>query len=308
MEKSASENSAVTANTAESDLEIRLNQVIGNIRNLPTPPIVFEQIQKKINNPNVSVKEIAAILSEDPAMSLKILKLTNSAFYGLAQEIDSVNHAVMIVGLDAVKNLVLSASVLGMFKANNKNKRYHEYFWRHSLASALMARRLAGEYEKGRILSPDTAFTSGLIHDIGKMIIYSFLTDEFEQIQQYMKENADCPELKAETIILGYSHAQLGRQLAKTWKLPERMADTIGYHHSPHLENNSDNYAHLICLADYIAHLGMPWDEEQGDRVTAPEASLEFFGMDEENVEQVKSILTDEYMKADTFLAMAGKH
>ncbi|HHI03481.1 MAG TPA: HDOD domain-containing protein, partial [candidate division Zixibacteria bacterium] len=98
--------------------ENRVKQLIGNIRNLPTPPIVFEQIQKVINKPETSVGDIASILSEDPAMSVKVLKLTNSAFYGLQREIDSVKHAVMIIGLEAVKNLVLSASVLNMFKAD----------------------------------------------------------------------------------------------------------------------------------------------------------------------------------------------
>ena len=94
----------------------RVKQVVSNIRNLPTPPIVFQQIQKVLDDPNVSATQIAKILSEDPAMSVKVLKLTNSAFYGLSREVESVKQAVVIVGLEAVRNLVLSASVFDMFK------------------------------------------------------------------------------------------------------------------------------------------------------------------------------------------------
>jgi len=292
--------------TAETDLKEKLSQVISNIRTLPTPPIVFEQIQKKINDPDVSVNDIASILAEDPAMSVKVLKLTNSAFYGLSREVDSVQHAVMIIGLEAVKNLVLSASVLGMFKSNSSNKAFHDEFWRHSLSSAVVAKILSREYKGGRVLNPDTAFTGGLIHDIGKMIMCCFIPDKFSEIQQYNRTNPEMSDLQVETIVLGFSHAQLGRQLGKTWKLPGKMADTIGYHHSPDLENDSGEYAHLICLANYLAHLGTVSEEDQMDKYTLPDSTREMFGVTPEFIDDIKAKLIQEYLKAETFMAIAG--
>lgn len=112
-----------------------MRQVVSSIRNLPTPPIVFTQIQKVLNKETASAGDVANILAEDPSMSAKVLKLTNSAFYGLAREIDSVKQAVVIVGMDAIKNLVLSASVLEMFKGNSLSQEFQEKFWRHSLAT-----------------------------------------------------------------------------------------------------------------------------------------------------------------------------
>jgi len=247
----------MTTTSAVTSLENRLKQIISNIRNLPTPPIVFEQIQKVLNNPETSVADVAAILSEDPAMSVKVLRLTNSAFYGLSREIDSVNHAVMIIGLEAVKNLVLSASVLSMFKSSKDNKDYHERFWRHSLASALAARVIARDFKGGKAFNPDPAFSTGLIHDI-------------------------------------------------TWKLPDRLADAIGYHHTPGMENNSDDFAYLINLADYVAHNGHPAEVDGLTRAKIDPGTMKFFNIEEEYVEQLKSRLIEEYMKAETFMKIAG--
>jgi len=296
----------MTTTTAVSSLENRLKQIIGNIRNLPTPPIVFEQIQKILNNPETSVADVAAILSEDPAMSVKVLKLTNSAFYGLSREIDSVNHAVMIIGLEAVKNLVLSASVLSMFKANKGNKEYHEKFWRHSLSTALAARVIAKDFHGGKTFNPDPAFSTGLIHDIGKMVICCFMPKEHEQVMEYLDEHKETTEMEAEIITMGFNHAQLGRQLATTWKLPDRLADAIGYHHSPAMENQSDNFAYLINLANYVSHNGLPVDKEILSRAKLDPETEKFFGTDDDYIERLKARLIDEYMKAETFMKIAG--
>ncbi|UCD93850.1 MAG: HDOD domain-containing protein [Candidatus Zixiibacteriota bacterium] len=296
----------MTTTSAVASLENRLKQIIGNIRNLPTPPIVFEQIQKVINDPETSVADVASILSEDPAMSVKVLKLTNSAFYGLSREIDSVNHAVMIIGLEAVKNLVLSASVLSMFKSNKESKEYHEAFWRHSLLTAFAARVIARDHQGGKVFNPDPGFSSGLIHDIGEMIICCFMPKDHQQVRDYLDQNSEISEMEAEIAVMGFNHAQLGRQLAITWKLPEKLADTIGYHHSPGLENASEDYAHLINLADYVSHASSLSPEEEAGRCKIDPATVEFFNVDDSYIENLKAKLLEEYMKAETFMKIAG--
>jgi putative nucleotidyltransferase with HDIG domain len=286
--------------------ETRIKQVIASIRNLPTPPIVFEQIQKVINDPDTSVNDIAAILSEDPAMSVKVLKLTNSAFYGLSREIDSVKHAVMIIGLEAVKNLVLSASVLNMFKADESNKEYHENFWRHSLATAFTARIIAKRFRGGKMFNPDPAFSAGLIHDIGKMVICCFMAKEHKAIMDYVASYPKVSEYEAETATLGFDHAQLGRQLAVNWKLPPRLADSIGFHHAPQVANGSDDFAYLINLADYIALVGFPIRQLEKDASSVNEATARFFDLGQNDIEELKAALFEEYMKAETFMKIAG--
>jgi len=292
--------------TTEPGVEKKINQIIGNIRNLPTPPIVFEQIQKVLQDPDASVGHIANIISEDPAMSVKVLKLTNSAFYGLSREVESVKHAIMIIGLEAVKNLVLSASVLNMFKADDTNKEFHEAFWRHSLAVAFASRLLATKFKKYGTFNPDAVFTSGLIHDIGKIVICCFMPKEHQQIMVSLGAVDDLDITKAEEDVLGFNHAQLGRQLALQWKLPDRMADTLGFHHYPKQENTSDNHAFLIALANNIAHLCFPSTEINNSHFKVPDGVYEFFEMTEPLVEESKVELFEEYMKAETFMQIAG--
>ncbi len=285
--------------------ENRVKQLIGNIRNLPTPPIVFEQIQKVLNEPDTSVGDVASILSEDPAMSVKVLKLTNSAFYGLQREVDSVKHAVMIIGLEAVKNLVLSASVLNMFKADQSNKEYHEVFWRHSLSTAFASRIIAKRFQKGKVFNPDPAFSAGLIHDIGKIVVCCFLPDEFKTIQDKMQKDPSASEYDAEKSVLGFAHCQIGKELSTQWKLPIRMADAIGFHHNPNDPNDSQDLAYLLGLADYVAHVSTS-NEDQGNELKPAEGVMEFFGIDDSDIDSLKVNLIEEYMKADTFMRIAG--
>jgi len=285
--------------------ENRVKQLIGNIRNLPTPPIVFEQIQKVINEPETSVGDVGAILSEDPAMSVKVLKLTNSAFYGLQREVDSVKHAVMIIGLEAVKNLVLSASVLNMFKADQANKDYHETFWRHSLSTAFASRIIAKRFQSGKVFNPDPAFSVGLLHDIGKMVACCFLPKEFKAIQDKMQSNPEMAETDIENSILGFDHGKIGKELTVQWKLPVRMADGIGFHHNPTEPNDSEDFAYLLSLANYIAHVSTI-DENQKNEIKPAEGVMEYFGIDESDIDDLKANLIEEYTKADTFMRIAG--
>ena len=203
-------------------IDNKAKQVVSNIRNLPTPPIVFHQIQKVINDPMVSAGRIAGILQEDPAMSVKVLKLTNSAFYGLSREIESVKQAVVIVGLEAIKNLVLSASVLDMFKGKDIDQDFQDKFWRHSLAVGFCARLLARRAKARGMIDPDSAFSGGLLHDIGKVILCCFLPKEHTAIKEARETNAEMESFLLEEQVIGYNHCQIGDVLAKQWKLPCR--------------------------------------------------------------------------------------
>ncbi|MBK7141054.1 MAG: HDOD domain-containing protein [bacterium] len=290
--------------TAVVDNKVR--QVVSNIRNLPTPPIVFHQIQKVINDPKVNAGHIAAILAEDPAMSVKVLKLTNSAFYGLAREIDSVKQAVVIVGLEAVKNLVLSASVLDMFKGKDVDTEFQEKFWRHSLATAFCSRILAKHIRKNGIVDPDSAFSAGLLHDIGKIVIACFLPQEYKKIRDARVIDRDAASYEIEERELGYTHAQIGALLAVQWKLPQKLGESITFHHHPSKAAMTDPIIYVVHLANFLAKQTF-YDEEDLCLVGhVEEGVMEFTGVTEADLAAYGEELRQEYMKAETFMQMVG--
>jgi putative nucleotidyltransferase with HDIG domain len=284
----------------------RVTQIISNIRNLPTPPIVFHQIQKVMNDPKVSAGQVASILGEDPAMSVKVLKLTNSAFYGLAREVDSVKQAVVIVGMEAIKNLVLSASVLDMFKGNDFDHEFQEKFWRHSLAVAFCGRILARKARERTMVDPDSAFAGGLLHDIGKMVMCCFLKKEWDDYKAARAADADSPSFEVEEKAMGYNHAQVGAILAEQWKLPGKLSDAITYHHHPGMTESGDPLPCFINVSNFLAKHAFYENDERHLIGTPDPAALEVVGISEAEFEEYTSALKEEYAKAETFMKMAG--
>ena len=287
-------------------IDNKVKQVVTNIRNLPTPPIVFHQIQKVINDPKVSAAQIAKILQEDPAMSVKVLKLTNSAFYGLQREIESVKQAVVIVGLEAIKNLVLSASVLDMFKGKNIDQEFQDKFWRHSLAVGFCARLLSRMGKARGMIDPDASFSGGLLHDIGKVILCCFLPKEYAMIKEARDSDRASATFQIEERVLGYNHSQIGAILAEQWKLPKRLTEAVAFHHHPHQADGGDVVAHVIHISNYVAKKTFFDPFEQHLVGTLEGGVLEALQLTEDDLEKLADALRQEYLKAETFMQMAG--
>ena len=284
----------------------RVTQIISNIRNLPTPPIVFHQIQKVINDPKISAGHIASILSEDPAMSVKVLKLTNSAFYGLSREVESVKQAVVIVGLEAIKNLVLAASVLDMFKGKDLDEESQEKFWRHSLAVGFCGRLLARHSSVRGMIDPDSVFSGGLLHDIGKVVMSCFLKSQYIEFTQERQRDTETPTHEVEERVLGYNHADIGGVLAEQWKLPSRLIEAVTFHHRPQLNTSDDPISYIVHVANYIAKKTFYNGDEKNLVGTMEPGAVDYMQITEEDIESYSDKLREEYVKAETFMKMAG--
>jgi putative nucleotidyltransferase with HDIG domain len=280
--------------------------VVSNVRNLPTPPVVFHQIQKVISDPDASAARVAGILAEDPAMSVKVLKLTNSAFYGLAREVESVKQAVVIIGMDAVKNLVLSASVLDMFKTGHVDQDFQERFWRHSLATAFCCRLLSRNIRSRGIVDSDSAFSAGLLHDVGKMVLSCFLPDEYKKFREERKQDQTSTDFQLEMRVLGYSHGHIGGFLGSEWQLPYKLCEAITHHHTPAESESGDPLIYLVHVADYISKLTF-YDRDQQYLVGGISTEVaEHLEIGPEDVEHYADELRSEYPKAETFMQMVG--
>lgn len=225
--------------------------VLNQIENLPTLPIVAQQILKLISSQNSNMSQIAKVITRDQAISARVIRLTNSAFYGFRNRIASIKHAIVILGLNTVKNLVLGISVVKAFEDSSRSPIFkRELFWLHTFATAQGAKLMAKYLNRS---NEEDYFMAGLLHDIGILVIDQFFHHEFAEIlKRSLQSNADF--LTSERDVLGMSHGDVGCILAGKWNIPEFLIHTIKYHHNPeHLpreaEANLDKIA-IVHVAD----------------------------------------------------------
>lgn len=226
------------------DIDYLLEEVIS----LPSLPTTVTRIVEMVNDPQCSLAEVAKAISTDPPLAAKTLRLVNTAYYGLRQKVTSIEHAVVLLGVKVIKNLVFTATVFDTIKGGAGA------YFRHSVACGLAMRALA---EQGATVAADTtgddAFTYGLLHDIGKIVLEAFLPKEYGLAKSAMLARA-LTAYDAEREVLGLDHAQVGARLAETWKLSDAVVDAIGGHHDLERCQAEEHRqgASLIAVADYI--------------------------------------------------------
>jgi len=284
---------------------VAAQSLIDGIRNLPTPPPVFHQIITVVNSPDTSAYDVAKLLSEDPAMTAKVLKITNSAYYGLSGTVTSVKQAIVIIGLEAVRSLVLSSSLFDMFKGDRIGRDFHDRFWRHSLVTAFGSRLLMREICTDDFSAGELAFTTGLLHDIGKIVMYLHSPADCQRVIAEAGEG-EIENLEAERATFGFDHALVGGVLATKWNLPASMSQAIMYHHSPLAVEDPLRLTDVVHLADGLTYHSL----EGGDELsTAPAIEPGVFdrtGLRLEDLGDYVGRLKKEYIQAETFLKMAG--
>jgi HD-like signal output (HDOD) protein len=208
-----------------------LQQLVSQMDCLPSIPTLYSRIVQKLQDPEVGVDEVAEIVAQDLGMTATILKVVNSAFFGLGQRISSPHEAVAYLGLQTVKSLVLCMGALSKFEEVSLGGFSLETLWSHSLATAGAAKRIVEIESQDRKLI-DEAFVAGMLHDIGKLLLAATLPKEFGEILQ----RADSEKLslvEVETEAFGANHAEVGAYLMGLWGLPGPVVEAIGYHHAP---------------------------------------------------------------------------
>jgi len=229
----------------------RIKRITESIINLPTLPMVVSKMIELVDNPKTSAGSLARLISTDQALTARILKLANSAYYGFPREISTVNMAIVVLGFNTVKDMGLSLSVFDMFKENEAAGNFDTTrFWEHSAGCGIAARviarrcghRMAGE-----------AFVAGLLHDIGKVILRQYFPVEFGRIMTLASApGGDLDAAELDTI--GTGHGQIGGWLAVKWNLPGIIAESIALHHTPWLASADPVFVAVVDIADYLCH------------------------------------------------------
>ncbi len=276
--------------SAENEYQIpkeKLDKILSKIEDLPTLPIVIQRILQLINDPKATTKQIGSIITSDQSLTAKTLKLVNSAFYGFAKKITTVDQAIVIIGFNAVKNLAISASVFDIFKNMNQKSGFDRYgFWTHCIATAFISKQIS---EDTRIGNPGEIFVSALLHDIGKIILDIYFPNEMNKIL-YNANNKNISFIQSEEEILGFTHPEVGFLLCRKWNLPENLYIPIRYHHHPNKAIKYESIVAIVHTANIIAKAGnIGYD---GDSVT-PKISTNAWNL----LKQMKPDLSSETIK-----------
>ncbi len=214
----------------KKDPQAIINDAVTSISHIATLPEITLKIIELVENPRSTAQDLHKIISNDPALVARILKVVNSAFYGLPGQIGSINRAIVLLGLNAVKNIVIAASLAKLFRGGRVSPNFAaKDLWSHSIAVGVMSKMIVGKLNN---TLPDEAFLAGLIHDIGILVeLQAHREPLIEIAERAAKENLRYTDIEAQ--VLGVDHQALGAGLTAKWKFPRSFQYVTGHHHNP---------------------------------------------------------------------------
>ncbi|NTW35122.1 MAG: HDOD domain-containing protein [Syntrophobacteraceae bacterium] len=214
---------------------------------LPTMPHVASMVLQKLGNPNTSPKELHQTISADQALAARVLKVANSPLYGCSRAINRLTDAVVIMGFDSLRSLVMSSVMQDLFKSFGLTEKL---LWEHSFGCAAISKHIAKVIKYPKV---EEAFLAGLLHDIGKVVLNLKIPDKTREIVQEVYNNPGISFMQAEQEMFGFNHAQVGKLIAKKWNFAETIEETIGCHHDPRQARILPvltvivNFGNLVC-------------------------------------------------------------
>ncbi|MFP4178879.1 MAG: HDOD domain-containing protein [Spirochaetaceae bacterium] len=286
----------------EMDRERNLQTVARYIQKMPSLPTSVTKVIELSNDPNVSPADLNHVISLDPVLMGKVMKLINSAYYGLNQKVTSLVRAIIMLGINTVKNLALSTAVLGSIGKDSSFQALNlSGFWSHSLCVGVTSKLIA---EKMGI-SPkerESFFVAGLLHDLGKIPLNNTLSELYIQAMG-LSDRENLPLFRSEYRVIGFTHAEAGKLIAKVWKLGEEIHDALTYHHSyTNYQGPFKNIVYAVAAANYFANI---YDIGfSGNRYPEPitEEALSHLGITMEWLEDTEEEVHREIDKARIFL------
>jgi putative nucleotidyltransferase with HDIG domain len=239
------------------------------ITKLPPSPGTMMRITTLLRDFNASMREVTQAISYEPVLVVRILRLANSPVYALERNVTSIQSAIAAVGSKAVHDIVMIGLASTTFSKEIKNSPIAKKIWEHSLAVAMTARELS---KLLGMRGTEEAFTCGLLHDIGKLIL---LSNDVEGYTTLLDNEGESAMLQGEIELYGYNHAEVGSLIAKRWNLPEEVYFSILHHHNPSQSEHGTLVAHLVDVADTMCNIkGFGLREEPESRLEASESVM----------------------------------
>jgi len=231
---------------------VKINKrILKSIRALPPFPVTIQKVMALAGDPDSSLTELAAVIRLDQAITANILRICNSAYFGLRRPVDNVGDAILHMGRKNVLRAVMAAGLSRYFRtARGYDVRAAE-LWEHAVAVALMSQICAAKLSGA---DDPRLFTAGVLHDIGKTVMGEFVLEAWQNIQDLV-EKQKYAFLEAEEEVLGVNHAELGGEIARIWKFPDEILKAIAFHHRPDLLANGDTVPWIVYLSNQVCHL-----------------------------------------------------
>ncbi|OGH56546.1 MAG: hypothetical protein A3G34_08880 [Candidatus Lindowbacteria bacterium RIFCSPLOWO2_12_FULL_62_27] len=279
-----------------------IDKIIANVDKLPSLPTSVAKVMEVANNLKASPNDLSNVIKVDPVLTAKVLKLINSAYFSLPDQITNLNRAIILLGVNTIKNLAISTAVIGQF-SKTKHKLFDmDKYWKHCMAVGVMCKKFSEKMGVDRRFREEY-FIAGLLHDIGEIVIVEIFPDKLEQIAPRIQAGATLEE--AERDILGATHAEIGAALGRHWKISDNLVAVIEEHHDPQI---AGEHAQLV-LSVYVSNIicnqnayGMPG----GSAAPAAPEIMAKLGIDEATITETLGHLEEELNKAMSFLKTAG--
>ncbi len=282
---------------------IDLNEMIKKIDDLPPLPDIVVKLLHASRDPNVSSRDMVELIKHDPALTIKVLRLCNSTYYSLPRKINSIQEALVYIGTDTLVNFVLAGCLSTFYQQAQEGYGLGKgELWRHSVGCAIASQRIASlESEE----ASGQAFTAGLIHDIGKIVLDSFVEGELDNILALVDEK-DISFGEAEKELIGCNHTEAGMELAKHWNLPDSLSEAISFHQSPEQADQHGSLVSQVHLGNLIClsfGIGLGTD---GLAYTFHPYALQKVGMEVSDLFKISLDIHDDYKKAEELIGLAA--
>ncbi len=275
---------------------LTIEEIVEKTTDLPTMPAAALAVMREAGSSTCTARTVAAHISQDQALAARVLRLSNSAFYGLVRQVSDVQEAVVVLGMRAVRNLaVVAATYPWMSKSIKGYGLGPKEMWAHSFGVAVSSQLLAS---RTGVADGDEAFTAGLLHNIGKVALSVWLENRSAAIARLAeRENLSFDRIEKE--VLGFDHAEVGAFLAERWKLPRGLTDVIRYHHSPDDSEPPNPITDLVHVGDYLTlSMGIGLGND-GLNYGLSENSLARLGLGVADLEDALCAFVDQYRRYD---------
>lgn len=257
-------------------MTIALDAIIKHVRTLPSLPAVIAELLTTMDREDVDLGSLVGKITLDQALTAKTLRLANSSFYGMPSTVTTIGQAISILGFRSIRTLLTACSVTAAFPRDANALFDFEAFWRHSVATAVCAQKLARQLD----VNPDTAFTAALLHDIGVLVIATGFPDQYALVLAHRRRH-DCYLVEAEQAVLGIDHTAIGSALARHWNFPPDMQSAVAGHHDVDVAGLSA-LCQVVQAANVIAHGLDLGGAEDALAPPLPQAVWDALALDEE--------------------------